>query len=575
MAISNKIGRRILLSFLLLLATTITTTEVEAKVSTLSKSIPSSSLPIVERTLQVERVAEQQFGKNGSTNDAGYSPYEKGTVVLFEDQDGTFMFGIIWDYNSGTQTYTIQWDEDNIHEDFSNLTKVEQMVNAARENSDKNDVDFPISSREQQEGDGFDFDFKYQYEDLSDYDPWPVGTPTLLEFADGWFMGEITSFSMSNDKRNATYVVTWSDGATDSFSNELEWMDLMVASAEDYKPWEIGTPTFGSPNPDAKEQDFLNGEITAFESGTYTITWSNSDVKVYHDFDMVDALVNNAANSIYPSWTDNYNPWPKGTAVTWDFDDGWWDGTITDFSDGTYKVTWSDGSYKYYSNVEKVDQMVAFANGEGFQGNLGQPAPYGDNSGNNDNFYENYYDLQTIVYAEFEDGWWAGYIDSYEDEYYVIRWSDDTVDKFLPGEDMDEIVLNGKNIPEDYSNWPDGTFVLQKFEGTWYWGTIESSEGGFYTILWDDGSRSTYVSEFEIGEMVNNAYKGGSPFGRITIVIVVLSCVGGMAFFFIRRKQKQSAAFNEQVRENELDLTEDDQADYSDQQTEERLPGLA
>jgi len=107
----------------------------------------------------------------------------------------------------------------------------------------------PAGRRKQQENndnkgaapDDFDFGYTYEYEDLTDYEPWPIGTQTLLEFADGWFEGEITSFSMSDDKKNATYIVTWSDGTSDSFVNELEWMDLMVANAEDYEPWEIGT----------------------------------------------------------------------------------------------------------------------------------------------------------------------------------------------------------------------------------------------------------------------------------------------------------------------------------------------
>jgi hypothetical protein len=155
------------------------------------------------------------------------------------------MLGVIWKYNDDTQTYTIQWDEDNIEEYFPDVNEVDQLVrNAEMYNN------FPMNdAREQQEDNGsqgdvpqnFDFDFTYQYEDLTDYDPWPIGTQTLLEFADGWYEGEITSFSMSDDKKNATYVVTWSDGASDSFANKLEWMDLMVANAIDYEPWELGT----------------------------------------------------------------------------------------------------------------------------------------------------------------------------------------------------------------------------------------------------------------------------------------------------------------------------------------------
>lgn len=416
----------------------------------------------------------------------------------------------------------------------------------------------------------------YTYEDLSDYQPWPIGTPALLEFADGWYEGKIANYSLSSDHKNATYIVTWSDGTSDIFFNELEWIDLMVANANDYEPWEMGTPTFGYPNPDAGQNPddaFLSGEITGFGEGLYTITWSNGDVLPYSDFDMVDVLVNNAGMNIDPSWMDFYDPWPSGTPVSWDFDDGWWDGTIKGFSDGTYEVEWSDGSTKTYSNLEKIDQMVAFANGDGFIGNLGEhTTPYADFRSEDADPYAEYYDLETVVYAEFQDGWWAGYVDSYQGEYYVIRWSDDSVDLFLPGNDMDEIVANSRYIPKEYGIYPVGTHVLKEFDGIWYWGTIEYSAGGFYTILWDDGERTQYVSGAEIDEMVANAYDTGmSGVGKFALGLFILACFGGIAFFLFKRQktQQELADLTEQVRENELDLDEGDDSQYSDKPDEE------
>ena len=149
------------------------------------------------------------------------------------------MFGVIWYYDSDTQTYTIEWDEDNVHEEFTDFGKVEKMVLAAKENDYNKIMNSGDYEREQEEG--FDFDFQYDYDDLQSYEPWPIGSQTLLEFADGWFMGEIVKFTLSDDNMNATYFITWSDGTNDVFPNELEWMDLMVANAQDYEPWEIGT----------------------------------------------------------------------------------------------------------------------------------------------------------------------------------------------------------------------------------------------------------------------------------------------------------------------------------------------
>ena len=191
-------------------------------------------------------------------------------------------------YNSATETYTIRWDEDNVEEDFPDKEQVENLVFSAekekitgtKKDNDENENDgenydwnsdmdedgdavFANSRVENEESnkdnsgttnnqqsgssyqgevpDNFDFGFTYKYQDLSGYQPWPVGTVTLLEFTDGWYEGKISQFFFSEDKKNATYIVTWSDGTTDNFVNELEWMDLMVANAVDYEPWEIGT----------------------------------------------------------------------------------------------------------------------------------------------------------------------------------------------------------------------------------------------------------------------------------------------------------------------------------------------
>ena len=311
------------------------------------------------------------------------------------------------------------------------------------------------------------------------------------------------------------------------------------------------------------ENAYLSGEISGFADGRYTITWSNGESVFYSDFDMVDELVNNAGLKLDPNWMAGYDPWPKGTPVSWDFDDGWWDGTITDFSSGTYQVTWSDDSFKYYSNTEKVDQMVAFGSGEGFYSE--EETSY-DDYHDYDDGYGDYYELETLVYAEFEDGWWAGYIDSFDGDYYVVRWSDDSVDEFLPGDEMDDMVLNAQSIPYDYGIYPVGTHVRKKFDGVWYSGEIEYSEGGFYTILWDDATRTTYVSGNEIDEMVTDAYKiGMSLSGKIALCLFVILFLGGVVLYSLREsnRKKQSADVTESVRENELILSESNES-YSD-----------
>ena len=77
------------LSLLLLLATTSTIKHAEAKgVSTLNNHIvlPSSSLAL-ERTLEGEENDTEEVAEDPLQN---YVPYENGTPVRFDDQDGTW-----------------------------------------------------------------------------------------------------------------------------------------------------------------------------------------------------------------------------------------------------------------------------------------------------------------------------------------------------------------------------------------------------------------------------------------------------------------------------------------------------
>jgi hypothetical protein len=214
------------------------------------------------------------------------------------------MRGTIVNFNGVTMTYTIQWDEDDVKEEFSDLDKVDELVKYAEEekevvpvvpvpevvekvedeqsdndevdkdydwNNDVEDEDVPAEDNPNTEAENtnimdnkdepspssssssssstyqgsvpedFDFGYTYKYENLGAYESWPVGTLTLLEFQDGYYEGKIQSFDLSEDKSTATYVVMWSDDTTDKFVNELEWMDLMVESAKEYEPWKPKT----------------------------------------------------------------------------------------------------------------------------------------------------------------------------------------------------------------------------------------------------------------------------------------------------------------------------------------------
>jgi hypothetical protein len=295
---------------------------------------------------------------------------------------------------------------------------------------------------------------------------------------------------------------------------------------------------------------------------------------------MIDELVNNAGMNNDPNLMDNYEPWPVDTPVSWDFDDGWWDGNITGFTDGTYEVTWNDLSTKTYSNLEKIDQMVQYAMGD--DGVEGGDDGYGDD----DQGDYDYYPIGTIVYADFDDGWWTGHVVSYAEDYYVVRWTDDTYDNFLPGPEMDEMVENTQYLSfEESGIFPIGTQVYEQFYGDWYWGTIEYNAGGLYTVIFDDGERIDYVSGAEMDRMVARAANQGmSTAGKFFLSVFVLSSFAGCAFFFVRKseKKKRLAVVTEQVNENELDLTEGNglvdnegtQTEYLDKLDEDTEPAV-
>lgn len=541
--------------------------------------------------------------ENESYFDDSYQPHPNGTPVGFQDQDGTWMSGKIVGYDRDGKKYTVEWDENNMKEEYSDINQLNELVeNADSPDEDENDYvnekdssdrygeqiedinednDLKNDEFDEQSDDkesvspssyqgtvpeDFDFGYTYKYDDLSEYDPWPTGTLTLLEFQDGYYEGTITSFELSEDNKVATYVVTWSDDTVDQFVNELEWMDLMVENAKEYEPWDINTTTWGYPNPKLTDDEQF-GVITSFQNGRYTITWSNGDVLEYFDFDQIDHFVYDAGiQNGEPMIGTDYEPWPNGTPVSWDFDDGWWDGIITSFSDGNYEVTWSDKSTKIYSNLEKIDMMVQYAAMKNESAMFG---PYHGNYGEDDDDYE-YYPIGTLVYAEFEDGWWYGNIDAYDGDYYVVKWSDDTYDNFLPGPDVDQMVLNTQLLSfEQTGMYPVGTQVYSKFSKAWYWGTIEENAGGLYTILWEDGERTYHMSGPEVDEMVIYASnRGMSTVGIVSLIVFILICVAAMMLYVRQINRRKKANYvTQQVKESELDLDEENQLNDNGSQT--------
>ena len=166
-----------------------------------------------------------------------------------EKEIGSVVEDVVED-NTNKDGETNTDDEDDEGYDWKNDEEDEDDIEVVDKNNSSNNSNNKEEEEEEESAsspykgtvpENFDFGYTYKYEDLTEYDPWPIGTLTLLEFQDGYYEGIITSFELSEDDTVATYVVTWSDDTTDTFVNELEWMDLMVDNAEKYEPWEVGT----------------------------------------------------------------------------------------------------------------------------------------------------------------------------------------------------------------------------------------------------------------------------------------------------------------------------------------------
>ena len=102
-------------------------------------------------------------------------------------------------------------------------------------------------------------------------------------------------------------------------------------------------------NPSKTYASSDKGKITDFKKdGSYEVTYSDGDVKTYSDINDVVEMVNAAADLVlsggYRSEGKYPNPYPVGTRVYYHFPSGWYNGIVSNYDRGTYKVTWSDWS---------------------------------------------------------------------------------------------------------------------------------------------------------------------------------------------------------------------------------------
>jgi hypothetical protein len=257
---------------------------------------------------------------------------------------------------------------------------------------------------------------------------------------------------------------------------------------------------------------------------------------------------NNQKPSLLRSLQSQYEPWPNGTPVAWNFpNDGWWSGSISHFSisNSEYTVTWEDGSLDYYDDYDQIDQMVAYARNDPNNSGSGTTYPLGTRVG------------------EREDGiWYVGTITSHHNGQYTVRWdgTDGETERFASGPLLSQMVADASKAEAALANgsavtttdaptefptdaptdvpvsatttppqgstapapaaaaaaagdelWTPGTPVAEYEEDQWWFGHITAYKNGWYTILWDDGEIEAFNNMNRVNKMVADAETQGQP----------------------------------------------------------------
>jgi len=384
------------------------------------------------------------------------------------------------------------------------------------------------------------------------YVPFPNGTPVRRQFSDGWSFGIITGFNENTEE----YSVEWDNGEEMELHSKSTTSTKVAAAGEDYLPYENGTHLRKKKEDGSYEWGTIKG--WAADSRTYTIEFDS--VENFSDLGEVDIMVNSVAN---------YIPYPEGTPIRKYFDGvGWAFGVVDSFNatEGSYEVTYMDGSQVSTHHMAKMDLKVAAA-GEAYE-----PHPVGtvireyfedleewgfgeilefdantrtytivlDGKGIQKNFdvsdlaeidqmvvgaggpaYKPY-ETGVQLAREFEgDGLVFGEITAYDDETqtYTVEWEN--------GESTSEgdLALVDRNVAAaktgaDPNPYPVGTITLSYFEKSdkWYWGeiTLYTVSPESWQVKWEDDSTQTFTDEDEVKRMVKHAkhfrpWKIGTP----------------------------------------------------------------
>jgi len=306
--------------------------------------------------------ADPQNNPAGATDVSG--AYPAGTTVsVFED--GEWFDGKILKY--GSNTYTIQWDEDDEIEEVAAGAIMDQMVedaygddDAAPEGYEEGTSDPSSTSAPSDVSVSVGADVTY-YDDEEEE----------------WVDGQITGY------KNNVYTVTWEDGETEDYDDsgdDLDELTQMISDSfgdddyapddDDYAPTSGPKYPVGTPVSDFEDEEWVVGVVVDFVDGSYIVQWDDEDDVEYYESSNAEDMQELKQMASWGVGDDDAPPdsffededlWKIGTPVAVVENDVLWYGKIDGFRDGAYSIAWENGDSEWLDNYDLVNTMVSNA----------------------------------------------------------------------------------------------------------------------------------------------------------------------------------------------------------------------
>jgi hypothetical protein len=452
---------------------------------------------LVASSSMTKEIATKTEGKTETQTESRRledEPWDIGTKVYNQFPNEGWWSGTITSFNPATGVYTVTW-EDNSTDYYDDDDKIDQMV-AYAQNDPQNNSDGAGYSEQ----------------------TYPSGTAVAV-YEDGeWYDGEVSQYGSD------IYTIRWDEDGEIEQIPAGPLMDQMVQDAfgdDDAPPsgynggpsTSSGAISVGTAVSYYDDEDWIDGQITSYSNGVYTVAWDDGSNDVYDSGDDLAELQQAVADAIgdddappgpISSKSLSGPKFPNGTPVS-DWEDGEWvDGEVINFQDGNYMVQWEDETEIEYYDSHNAEDMQELGN-------------------------------------------------------------------------MAKDALGDDDAPPDSENeelWEIGTPVSITEDGIEYFGKIEGFRLGEYTIVWDDGEKE-YEDDLQlVNQMVSNAAispkpkSGTSSFGKFLLSLCIISiCVVGGVFGFKFLQKRQA----EEKRDKDL-VVEDADPSYRDQT--DRLPKI-